>query len=268
MAKTEEDILLREVEDDLKKDQATAFLRQYGGWLAGAAALIVVGVGTHQVWSRADISARTQAAEAYRSAVVLADADPEASREALTQVAAGKAAGYAALANLRLAGVSLGNDDRAAAYAALDAVVANPRNPARLRDLARLRLASLVLDEDPARARALAGAVTLPAFSFYAQEIEAVAALAAGDFEAAYARLSALAAGGDDVPPGLKERATILAPVADAGRRGVSLTPAESEADAFIRSFGEALERDQAAAAAATLPVPDEALGEASGDTP
>ncbi|MEM9234729.1 MAG: tetratricopeptide repeat protein, partial [Pseudomonadota bacterium] len=158
--------------------------------------------------------------------------------------------GYAGLARLRAAAFLVQDGDIDGANAALTTIAQDDSLPDRLRDLARLRAASLVLDNDPARATALAGEVTTDAMVPFADEIRALAALSAGDYEAAYAGFTRLVDQGSALAiPAVAERARLMAPVADAARRGVSLEPQESEADAFIRSFTDQLDQELSAPA-------------------
>ena len=245
----EEDILLREVDEDLKQDRTVAFFKQYGPWLGAMGALIVVGVGVVQYSRGAEARANAKSAEIYDRAVAVSDDDPTVAVAALSDAADRTNDGYAALARLREAAFLVQDDRKDDAIATLEAVYADKGLPARVQDLARLRAANLLLDDAPARAASIAGAVTTPAMKPLADELVGLAALAQGDYEAAYATFSELAQ--VDVSrqqvPGVLARARLLAPVADAGRRGVSLEPEETEAEAFIRSFAEEFEEDLSA---------------------
>lgn len=241
----EDDILLREIDDELKQDQAVEFFKKNGPWIGGLAAIVIAGVAGMQVHRGAQDRAAVTNAEIFTAAVSASAEDQTTAATEMLQAADQTDGGYAGLARLRAAAFLVQDGDIDGANAALITIAQDEGLPDRLRDLARLRTASLVLDDDPARATALAGEVATEAMQPFADEIKALAALSAGDFEAAYTGFTQLVEQGSALAiPAVAERARLMAPVADAARRGVSLEPQESEADAFIRSFTDQLDQE------------------------
>ena len=237
---TDEDVLLREVEEDLKYEKQLDFLKAYGPWVAGAAAILVAGVAGMQIWSGMQDQSRATAAEAFLTAAVESPEAPLQAADALAQVSGQLEGGYKGLAGLREAGLLLAGDDKPAALASFRSVYDDPSLPDRMRDLARLRAALVMLDSDAPSAAALSTTVTTEAFKPNALEIEAVASLATGNYDRAYTLFTSLAAD-ETAGAGVASRASALAPVADAGRRGVTLSPETSAAEDFIKSFSDQL---------------------------
>jgi hypothetical protein len=241
----EEDILLKEVDEQLQQDRAVAFFKQNGPYLAGAAIAVIAAVAGAQIFSGMRENARAEAATAYWAAVEESEASRATGADALRTFARQTEGGYAGLAELRAAALLFAEGEREAGLEALQAVRENGALPDRIRDIARLRTAVLVLDQDPAAANSLATEVETPAFAPFAKELRAVALMAQQDYQTAAVLLGELR---DDpaVPPSVLARVDLLAPVADAARKGVTLEPTTSDAEDFIRSFSESLERQEA----------------------
>ncbi len=238
---TDEDVLLREVDEDLQQDKQLDFLKKHGPWLVAAAAAAVIGVGVYQLMMSQRGAAAAADAEAYREAVLESDeAAGLTGADAMQQFGAKAEGGYKALAAFRAAGLFAAAGNSADALASFRTVYADGSAPTRLQDLARLRAASLLLDTDAAEAGEVADAVTTPSLTPYAKEIKALVAMAAEDFEVAHALLLDLS-NGIYTPAPLAGRAAVLLPLADAGRAGVALVPQASEAEAFISSFTDQL---------------------------
>lgn len=244
----EEDILIKEVDEELKQDQTVAFFKKYGAVLIGAAVLVVAVVAGLQIRGGMTDRAEGRNAEIYQAAVDASEDDLEGGADLMLAAAEETGGGYAALARLRAASFLLQNGESEKAITALAKVAEDGALPMRLRDLARMRMAVLLIDEDPARASALAGEVETATMLPLAKEVRAIAALTQENYETAYALFTELAAGeGAGVGSNIAMRARLLAPVADAGRQGVALEPQGSEAEDFIQSFSEDLMDELAA---------------------
>ena len=240
---TSDDVLLKEVDEDLRHEKQLNFLKQYGPWLAGAAGALVLGVTGQQIWTSHEAAKRADAGAAYFDAVFEAPDDVAAAADALEQIQPNLAgSGYATLAEMRLGALRALADEPEAALAAYQAVIDDGSAPQRVRDFARLRAAYAQVDTAPDIASRLAGEITTEAYLGHAHEVEALAALALGDDETAFATLSDLAQTTTD--PRLASRARLLAPVADAGRNGVALEPETSETNDFINSLVDDLAVD------------------------
>ena len=148
-----------EVEQDLRADRATRMLKKYGGWLIGAALLVVAGSAAWQGWTWYTTRLNTRMATLFLDATRTLDAPPadqtpDARTRAmadLTRVIAEAGPGYRTLARLRLAAVkadSGAGDDAAALWRAVaDDSAAEPM----LRNVATLDWAMHDIDKgDPA----------------------------------------------------------------------------------------------------------------------
>ncbi|WOI54154.1 tetratricopeptide repeat protein [Parvularcula sp. LCG005] len=245
---TNEDVLLREVDEDLNQEKQLAFLRRYGPWLAGVGVAVVIGVGVLQYMSHAEDRAIARSAERYAAAVEETEQNPIVGAEALAQVSTELDGGYEVLADIRTANLYLAGDEKTKALDKLAEVYDDNGVPVHWRDLARLRAAMVQLETNPSQASLLANDVSTPAFAPYAREVEALAAMAVEDYETAYNRFLALS-GDAEVPPSLATRARMVLPVVDAGRKGVALEPTQTEAESFISDFSRQLAAEQAAEA-------------------
>lgn len=257
---TDENVLLKEVDEDLAQEEQIAFLKRFGPWLLGASLTAVIGVGVYQAMSKSQQTARDDASIAYRAAVEESTSLTGASAaDAMVQFAEQVDGGYGALADLRAAGLFLAANEQTKALDALARVYGDETLPMRLRDAARLRAATVQLDEAPTQAAAIANVISTDAFAPYAREIEGLAAMSQGNYAAAYDLFLGLKVA-FDTPAPLAGRAAILLPLADAGRAGVTLAPASSEAESFIESFSNQLEDQGLVGEGLTLPpVPAQA---------
>lgn len=261
----EEDVFLREVDEDLKQDQTIAFFKKNGLYFAGVAGLAIAAVAVMQFMRGAEVKAEARSAERYRAAILASTDAGEGGAESLLSAAPAMQPGYAGLARIRAAALLFADDRNEEALDTLASVYEDGGLPDRLRDAARLRAAYAVLDAEPSRATSLAAAVTTPSMRGLAREVSALAAMAQEDFDTAYDTLTGLAGlEGTGVTPGLASRARELASLVDAGRQGIALEPQVSEAESFIESFSSQLEQELAADAGT---APDDAVDDLSEDT-
>lgn len=231
---SEEDVLLREVDEDLSRDQTFERLRKYRVPLIGGAVLILAGVTGWQFYSSAQERAARQAAEAYAPLSFAAEGEVPAAR--LAAFAQETESGYRVLASLRAA-AQLGEEgDLEAARDLYAAVFTDASVSAPLRDLARVKAGYLLFDNRPAQASEIVSLVETEAFRAHAEEIVSAAALSAGDYAAARAGFQALAQSAS-APAPVKSRAETFLLVADAAANGAALEAPES-ARSFIERFG------------------------------
>lgn len=156
-----DDSFIREVNEEIRQDQARALWDRYGPVALGAAVLVVLltaGVVGYDYWST---SRANSSGDAFSQALALANEGKN--DEALGALQALEAEGYGAyplLARMRAATVLGAKGDFAGAVAGFDAVAADGSIPAAIRDMASLRAALLLVDngtyaEVAARAEAL-----------------------------------------------------------------------------------------------------------------
>lgn len=262
---SEEDVLLREVDEDLSRDQAFARFEKYKVPLAVGAATIVLGVTGWQLIGNQQQAARDAASSDYAGLSFRAE-EPVAP-EALADYALRNETGYAVLAALRAAGTLGAQGDLEGAASLYARVYEDKSLSPALRDFARIRAGYLLFDNRPEDAASIVSLIETDAFRPHAEEIQSGAAMAAGAYEAARAGFEALAAN-PDAAPGLRSRAASYAVVADAAANGASIAPPVSESD-FIQNFGDRL-RDAGAPVndleLAPLNLPPDLLGTDTSD--
>ncbi|MEM9840306.1 MAG: tetratricopeptide repeat protein [Pseudomonadota bacterium] len=238
----EEDVLLREVDEDLSRDQTFETLRKWRVPLIGGAVAIIGGVSGYQVFENQKTSAANEAAAAYAELSFAAETPPSA--DDLRTFSEETEGGYGALAALRAAS-ELGAIGDYESAAELYAQIYNDESLSlAMRDYARVTAAYLLLDRKPDEAAAIAQLVETNAFRPYADEISSGAALKSGAYRAARAGFDTLAED-ESLPEGLRARASAYAGVADAAANGASIEKPVTESDtrSFIDQFTSQLEQ-------------------------
>lgn len=221
---TNQDPLLREVDEAIAEDRQWEFFRKNGAVLIGGAAAIVLAVGGWQVWNAQKNARAEEAALEYSTALEALAATPDDGRTALVEISEDAPKGYALLADLNRAG-SIAASDREGALAIYRRVYDDGGAPKRLRELARLRAASLAFEDG--RDAVLSDLGALPdsdsTFAPYAAELAALASLEDGDYQAA--RDMFLRASTDpETPEAVRLRAEEFAALAAAGLAGVKIS--------------------------------------------
>lgn len=143
----DDDTFIREVNEEIRKEQAKAIWDRYGPILIGLALLVVLATSAYVGYRYWDESRANTSGDAYSQALRLANEGKE--DDALTALADIEKSGYGAypvLARMRSATVKADKGDVAAAVSELDAVAADGSIPQSLRDMARLRAALLLVD--------------------------------------------------------------------------------------------------------------------------
>ena len=197
--KTEDDLLFKEIEDDLRQDQLTKLFKDYGGYALAAAVALVVGVAGHQGWQAWDAKTKRAGGERFAAAMALAGKDnTEAAAKAFSAIAADGQAGYAMLARFQEARVLAGRGDAAGAAKAYRALADDGGLDPVYRALATILGVVQELDAANPDLKSIAdrlqplAAETSP-WRWTAGEVTALAAWRAGDAAKAKALLTALA---------------------------------------------------------------------------
>ncbi|MEM7739739.1 MAG: hypothetical protein AAF225_02935 [Pseudomonadota bacterium] len=239
---SEEDVLLREVDEDLSRDQTLNRIRRYRVPAAIGAGAIVLVVAVYQFVDGQKNASTADAALRYAALSFAASEEPTA--QDLTDFAASTDTGYGVLARMRAA-AALGQSGDAEGAAALYAEVYQDTSLSlAMQDFARIRAAYALFDIDSAQASAIVAEVQSEAFQGHAAEIAAAASLLSGNYAGAKARFDAIAAS-PDAEEFFRSRARSFSSLADAGANGASLEVQQSgQADVvdFIRNFGAELE--------------------------
>jgi hypothetical protein len=157
-----DDTFIREVNEEIRQDQAKAIWDRYGALAIAAAVLVVLATAAYVAYDYWETSRANTSGDAFSQALVLANQgkDDEA-LAALKELEGNGYGAYPLLARMRSATVLAEKGDFAGAVAGFDAVAADGSIPMALRDMAKLRAAFLLVDNGSyqdvsARAEALA----------------------------------------------------------------------------------------------------------------
>ncbi|SOB99598.1 hypothetical protein SAMN05877809_102472 [Rhodobacter sp. JA431] len=199
------DSFIDEVTEEVRRDRLWTLFRKYG-WIGVVAILALVGGSAYVEWQKATAKAE---AESFGDAV-LAAMQTENPGEALAGISA--VGPQEALVKLLTAAQAAEDGKPEAALADLRAVGADTSLPDSLRQLARLKAVLVAgdlmsADERAAELELLANPGA--PFRLLAMEQQALAAVAAGDTDAALAKAREILAE-DGVTSGLQQRATEL----------------------------------------------------------
>lgn len=142
-----DDSFIREVNEEIRQDQAKALWDRYGTYVIGLAVAIVLATAAWVAWDYWTTSRANASGDAFSNALELANEGKH--DEALAALKTLETEGYGAyplLARMRAATVLADKGDKAGAVQAFDAVAADGSIPASVRDMARLRAGYLLVD--------------------------------------------------------------------------------------------------------------------------
>ncbi len=180
---------IREVDEELRRDQLKALWKTYAPIIIGVCVLIVAITAGYRGWMWWEEREAAEAGDRFMAALAEIESGDRAKGEAdLAAIAKDATAGYSALARLRLAGEKAGAGGKPEALAAYDAVANDVAVPQPLRDLGRIRAAMLALDTGDlagAKDRATPLNVGGNAWRHVAREVLGTAAYQAGDLAGA-----------------------------------------------------------------------------------
>lgn len=205
---------VREVDEELRKDQLLEFGQRYGVLLLVAAALALFGVGGFKWWQQNKISVAQQGGKDFETAVRLAaDGKSDEALKAFAKLTASGNAGYGWLSRLRSAGGLAASGKPNEALAEYDALANDAKADSILREYAVLQSAMLRMDgadwtETQNRLSPLASSATSP-WRSAAREALAVAAMKAGKGDEARKLLEQIL-GDNRAQPSIAERAQVL----------------------------------------------------------
>lgn len=205
-----DELIFREIDEELRQDRARALWQQYGGYVIGAAVALVLGVAGYQGWTAYDRSTREARGDRYAAADAQAAAgNPQAAAASFAELAADAGAGYETLARLRQAAAMIEAGNREGALGVYDAMAGNDDIDPLYRGLADLLWAMSSIDTgDPSAVEARLEPLTGPdgAWRYTAMEMLALLYKREGDVPAArdlYTRI----ADDDQAPPAVRGRA-------------------------------------------------------------
>lgn len=142
-----DDSFIREVNEEIRNEQARALWDRFGPAFLGLAIAVVLATAAYVAYDYWIDKQANASGDAFSQALVLANSGKN--DEALTALKALEMEGYGAyplLARMRAATVLSAKGDFPAAVAEFDAVAADTSIPEALRDMARLRAGLLLVD--------------------------------------------------------------------------------------------------------------------------
>ncbi len=217
--KTDE-AFLREVDEELRREQLGTFWQVYGRWLAALVLVLLAVLGSWLWWQDRRDKAAAADGETLSQAIddIAAGRAAEADKS-LEALAAGGSEGYAALARFGLASRMIEKGDATGAARAYDAIAADEAVAQPLRDLALLRSVAVQFDTlKPEKVVERLKPLASPGAPWFgtAGELTAAAWIKAGRPDMARATLDALAKD-EGAPRSIRDRAERLALSLEAG---------------------------------------------------
>lgn len=207
---------LREVDEELRKEQATALWRRWGKAIAAVIVLGLAAFGGYLFWQHRQTQAAGAQGEQYQAAWDdLAATNFDKARPKLAPLATSDAAGYRAMAQFTEADMLLQKDNLKGAAAKFAAIAADASLPDPFRHLALVRQTMAEFDTikpDAVVARLRGVAVPENAYFGSAGELVAMAYLKQGKRDLA-GRLFGQMAQNEKVPATIRQRAVQMAGV-------------------------------------------------------
>ena len=212
--KMSDDSFFREVNEEMRQDQARLIWDRYGPDAMALAVLVVLATAAFVAYEYWTDGRANRSGDAFSQALILAnDGKNDEALGALEQLEADGYGAYPLLARMRAATVLAAKGDFAGAVASFDEVAADTSIPVSIRDMANLRAALILVDNGSyadvsARAEALT-ADTNP-LRHSAREALGLSAWKEGRSSDALKLFEQIAAD-DGAPRNTRERATLLA---------------------------------------------------------
>ncbi len=148
------DDFIREVDEELRRDQVAQLWKKHSNWIVGVAVVVVASVAGYNFWVYRQTQAMHTASTQYDAATSLFQQDKRKEAEGrLGVLALEPPSGYPLLARFRLA-ASQGTQDPEAGAKAYDELAKTAGIEPVWRDLALLRAAALKIDGKEAEAAA------------------------------------------------------------------------------------------------------------------
>lgn len=205
---------VREVDENLRRDQARDFLRRYGPWIVGAFLLFLAAVAGWLYWQ--DRQQKQAEAETERLNAVmtqLGSGQVAGAESQLQTLGRSDADGVSAAARLTRAAIALEKADRKVAIDEYRSVMNDEGLASPYRDLATIRLTALEFDQmKPADVIARLEDLAKPGNAWFgsAGELTAMAMLKLGRKDEAGRMFAAIAADAN-VPNSIRSRAVQIA---------------------------------------------------------
>jgi hypothetical protein len=225
---TQNEAFLREVDENLRRDQLETFAKRYGTWIIGAVVLFLIAVGAWLYWQNRQ-QEKTSAQTEELSAIYdqIAGGQTDAAKKRLKPLETSRNDVMRAIAQMTEAAIALQGNDRDTALAKYHAIASDSSLPKAYRDAALLRSTSLEFDTmKPEAVIAAMQPLTTPDSAWFgsAGELTAMAYLKQGQKDKA-GRLFASIAGDEKVPDTIRNRAQQIA-----GTLGIDVAVAAPQA--------------------------------------
>ena len=141
------DTFVREVDEELRREQIQRIWARYGVVIVGAAALLLAGIGGYKYWESRKITAIEASGARFDAASRLAaEGKSDDALKEFEAIAKSSPQGYRTLARLQLAGAQIKAGKSDAALALYEALSKDTQVDALLRDFSALQAAMLRLD--------------------------------------------------------------------------------------------------------------------------
>ncbi len=210
----EDEILMREIDEAVRQDDATEFFKKYGVTLGVVIALVLGGMLAYWYWDSTNEAELERQSELIISSLDSVDAgDFAGAEEKVAPLIEDGSPGAKTVARFLQAASALEQNDPARAVELYAAIAADPEAPQPLRDLALIREVSTNFDDRaPADVIAKLERLAVPGNAFFgsAGELVAIAHLEAGDRDAA-GTLFAEISKDEAIPETLRSRARQMA---------------------------------------------------------
>jgi len=210
----EDEILMREIDEAVRQDDATEFIRKYGVMIGVAVTVLLAGMLGYWYWDSTNEAKLEQQSEAIIGALDSIDArDFAAADEKVAELADADTPGARTIARFLQAGSALEQGENARAVELYASIASDDAAPQPLRDLALIReVATNFDDREPADIIAKLEGLAVPGNDFFgsAGELVAIAHLEAGNRDQAgilFAEISK----DEDLPETLRSRARQMA---------------------------------------------------------
>jgi len=210
----EDEILMREIDEAVRKDDATDFFKNYGAALGGGITLLLAAMLGYWYWDSTTEAALEEQSEAIIGALDSVDAEDYAgASEKVAPLVEDGSPGARTVARFVQAAAALEGDDTNRAVELYAAVAADNEAPQPMRDLALVReVAANFDDREPADIIAKLEGLAVPGNAFFgsAGELVAIAHLEAGNRDEAGALFGEIARD-EELPETLRSRARQMA---------------------------------------------------------
>lgn len=209
-----DDSFIREVNEEIRQEQAKAIWDRYGAFALALAALVIVVTAGYVAYDYWDASRANASGDKFSQALLLAEqGKSEEARAALNELEENGYGAYPVLARMRAATLLAEQGDSAGAVREFDAVAADGSIPASLRDMAKLRAAFVLVDDGSyqdvvSRAEPLAADTNPVRHS--AREVLALSAWKEGRAADALKLYDQILAD-QEAPRNIRDRATVMA---------------------------------------------------------